>query len=25
MGTHTNLCFRLMAHSPDFEECCIIT
>ena len=24
LGTHTNLCFRLMAHSPDFAQCCII-
>lgn len=25
LGARTNLCFRLMAHSPDFEECCIVT
>ncbi len=25
LGERTNVCFRLMAHSPDFEECCIIS
>jgi len=24
LGGRTNLCFRLKAHSPNFEECCII-
>jgi len=25
LGERTKVCFRLMAHSPDFEECCIIS